>query len=346
MRKTLIIILSLIMLIVGISISEKCKSIINYIKGEEIFKTLESMEKKLAKEQKEKEKLQKKLEEKSLNINNLSQELDSLDIEKVIKEELLGLSKKEESNKEKSIVVNQKGSESFTTPIQTGDKDLKKLLKVYNNKMGSIMKTSKELLGNTVNKMDNEVRQLNSQLKLKNLNLMATIDELSSYKEELARQRKYTKELENIQEQMSKNINNLETKIENGKLKVNFKGDILFDSGKHKLKKEGKKLIDSISNILKKSSENNEIFIAGHTDNQKVRKNNSKKYTNNWELSNLRALEVVKYLSKKGINPKTMTAAGYGEYRPLFKNNTAANREKNRRVELFLTPKFIKRAKN
>jgi outer membrane protein OmpA-like peptidoglycan-associated protein len=45
----------------------------------------------------------------------------------------------------------------------------------------------------------------------------------------------------------------------------------------------------------------------------------------------------------KGLKASNLAIAGYGEFRPVESNETEAGRAKNRRVELYLVPKIIKR---
>jgi chemotaxis protein MotB len=173
--------------------------------------------------------------------------------------------------------------------------------------------------------------------------LEAKLKEVEKYKHELEEHRKYINDLEGIKGRLEETVGTLEAKIENGRLRVNFQGDILFESGKHLLRKEGKELLDSVFSILLKSSEQNDIFIAGHTDNDQIRADALDRYESNWTLSTYRAVEVVKYLKEKGIKPESMTAAGYGEFKPIADNSTDEGKAKNRRVELFLIPIIIKR---
>jgi chemotaxis protein MotB len=53
-------------------------------------------------------------------------------------------------------------------------------------------------------------------------------------------------------------------------------------------------------------------------------------------LSSARALQVVQFLHRRGVDPTKLSAVGYGEYRPLVPNTTAENRRKNRRIEIFV----------
>lgn len=67
--------------------------------------------------------------------------------------------------------------------------------------------------------------------------------------------------------------------------------------------------------------------IGGHTDSRG-------KDAYNQDLSERRARSVVTYLSEQGVNPGRLTAAGYGEGKPVDSNETADGREHNRRVEV------------
>lgn len=79
-----------------------------------------------------------------------------------------------------------------------------------------------------------------------------------------------------------------------------------------------------------------QIRVEGHTDNIPI---STARFPSNWELSVARAVNVAKYLIEKGgISPDRFCAVGYGETRPIVPNDTPVNRQKNRRVELVLTP--------
>jgi chemotaxis protein MotB len=188
-----------------------------------------------------------------------------------------------------------------------------------------------------------EVDRINSELKDRNQQLQSKLNEVEKYKKELEDHKKTINDLEGIKTDLKKTVGVLETKIENGRLRVSFKGDILFQSGKHELRQEGQELLVSVYKILKESTEKNDIFIAGHTDNVPIRSDAKDRYESNWTLSTYRAIEVVKYLVDKGLSPKHLTAAGYGEFKPVDTNETAAGKSRNRRVELYLIPRIIKR---
>lgn len=115
-------------------------------------------------------------------------------------------------------------------------------------------------------------------------------------------------------------------------VKISLSGSILFDSGKADIKPEAIKIFDKLGDILQVYKDYN-IEIEGHTDNVPVRQNSVYK-DNNW-LSSARAINVAMYLiEEKGLNPKTLSWTGRGEYDPVASNKTAEGRAKNRRVEI------------
>jgi chemotaxis protein MotB len=60
-------------------------------------------------------------------------------------------------------------------------------------------------------------------------------------------------------------------------------------------------------------------------------------YPSNWELATARASSVVRLLIERGIPPRRLAAAGFGEFHPLDDHNTEEAYRRNRRIELKLT---------
>jgi len=78
------------------------------------------------------------------------------------------------------------------------------------------------------------------------------------------------------------------------------------------------------------------VTVEGHTDNQRVL---SWAFRSNWELSTARATEVLEQLVEvHGVDPSRLSAAGYGQYRPIATNDTPEGRALNRRIDVVLSP--------
>lgn len=113
---------------------------------------------------------------------------------------------------------------------------------------------------------------------------------------------------------------------------LEFSDNVLFDSGKAEIKDKSFIILDKVSDIIKNIP--NEIVVEGHTDNVPVK---NPEFKSNWELSCFRAVNVLKYFVEvKKINPARLSAVGYGEYKPVVKNDSESNKAKNRRVNVMV----------
>ncbi len=101
--------------------------------------------------------------------------------------------------------------------------------------------------------------------------------------------------------------------------------DVEFDTGKATIRKESYPRLDSVVEYMthKKSAR---IEISGHTDNVGKPEKNKK-------LSEKRAQACRDYLISKGVAGDRIVAIGYGDELPIASNDTAAGRQKNRRIE-------------
>lgn len=111
---------------------------------------------------------------------------------------------------------------------------------------------------------------------------------------------------------------------------ISLAGNLLFDSGKADLKPRGMTLLDTLAERLRTMP--NEIRVEGHTDNIAIA---TALYPSNWELSSARATTVSRYFAEHSdIAPMRLSAAGYGEFRPVALNDSREGRARNRRVDL------------
>ncbi len=118
--------------------------------------------------------------------------------------------------------------------------------------------------------------------------------------------------------------------------------EVLFASGSADLSPAGQASIANVARILQEVSAvippeiNWIIRVDGHTDDVPV--SFTSPYRDNWELSQARALSVVRYMIDNfGFPPGRLAAAGFGEFQPIDPTGTPEARAKNRRIELKLT---------
>lgn len=107
---------------------------------------------------------------------------------------------------------------------------------------------------------------------------------------------------------------------------------ILFDRGEAELLEPGRRVLDKIGSLLETMP--NHVRIEGHTDTSPI---SSYRYPSNWELSGARASSVIRYLINEfDLNDQRFSLMGYGEVKPVEKNDTSDNMAKNRRVEIIV----------
>ncbi|MCZ6574037.1 MAG: OmpA family protein [Planctomycetota bacterium] len=107
--------------------------------------------------------------------------------------------------------------------------------------------------------------------------------------------------------------------------------DVTFKPGHSELSKQAMVTLDRVVIALKSIPGVQRIRVEGHTDSDPIRKSG---WSSNEALSQARAENVRKYLVEKGLDRSMVTKIGYGSARPVFPNDTAANKASNRRVEI------------
>ncbi|MDD8017724.1 MAG: OmpA family protein [Bacteroidota bacterium] len=130
----------------------------------------------------------------------------------------------------------------------------------------------------------------------------------------------------------------LSINIVNGRVYVSLSNQLLFSTGKTDIDKRGKEALRELARVLNSQTDLT-ILVEGHTDNQAVI--NLGAIKDNWDLSVLRATEVIRYLVNEGkVDPQRITASGRSQYFPVDPTDTQAGRAKNRRTEIILIPKL------
>ena len=121
----------------------------------------------------------------------------------------------------------------------------------------------------------------------------------------------------------------------NGKVYISLEEDLLFASGKYEVNSGGIAALNKLATVLA-SQKDLEILVEGHTDSIPYSMSLLK---DNWDLSVMRATNVVKVLLKNpSLDPLQLTAAGRAEFIPISTNKTKEGRSANRRIEMILSP--------
>lgn len=106
---------------------------------------------------------------------------------------------------------------------------------------------------------------------------------------------------------------------------------ILFRTGSVRLSKEGRDFIGKLSETLK-ANPDLIMMVEGHADSRPI---STSRFSDNWDLSVIRATSVVRELVKNGVDPKQLTAAGRGEHATIGDDKT-----QHRRTEFIVLPRL------
>ena len=113
-------------------------------------------------------------------------------------------------------------------------------------------------------------------------------------------------------------------------LKIDISSEVSFDFDSAQLKPAFRPTLDKVADILQRY-ERTVVHVVGHTDSVGAEEYNQR-------LSERRARNVVEYFASRGVMPERLRAEGRGEREPRATNETAAGRQLNRRVELYVKP--------
>ncbi len=180
-----------------------------------------------------------------------------------------------------------------------------------------------ELKEQTVTEQRTRIEDLGARL---NLALARKVEELSRYRSEFfGRLREVLGGLEDIRVVGDRFM---------------FQSELFFASGSAEIGGDGRQKLARVAEVLEEVSERIPegiewvLMVEGHTDRRPI---STERFPSNWELSTARATAIVHYLIDRGIDPRNLAAAGFGEYHPLEPGNTPAAYARNRRIELRLT---------
>lgn len=162
---------------------------------------------------------------------------------------------------------------------------------------------------------------------------METIEDYKPFNEK--------KELDELREKLEEYIEeqNLNANIDvvqtDTSIVLRFKDNALFEPLSADIKEDSVSILIFLADILSaKDLNHSEVIVEGHTDNLPT---NTAKYETNWELSVIRATNVLRFFVElQGLDPFRMSAAGYGETRPIATNTTEEGRALNRRVDIII----------
>lgn len=238
-----------------------------------------------------------------------------------------------------------------TTSLGEQKRNTTQKLAVLNTEYDQLNAYYKNLLNNS-GKLTRDMAQQKDQLFAIQANLDKTRKLNDSLGNSLMEREKKVKELETILANKDKAVQDLKNKIsnallnfkendltvnvKNGKVYVSLAEQLLFGSGSIVVDNKGATALQQLAKAIK-DQKDIQIMVEGHTDNVPMGKK-SEYMQDNWDLSVMRATAITKILTKAGVSSSQITASGKGEFYPLVPNTTDANKQKNRRTEIIITP--------
>lgn len=158
------------------------------------------------------------------------------------------------------------------------------------------------------------------------------IDQAMLRRQIIESQRKVFAEVKTLQ--TKKGVEGLvSANFEDGVITLRVPGDVMFKPGDISLSPQGVQVIAMLKNFFIQHRDQT-VKIIGYTDN--TRPSSKSRFLDNWEISALRAVTVLRELLKMGIESTRLTATGLAYLNPIYPNTTDEYRAKNRRVEFVL----------
>jgi chemotaxis protein MotB len=114
-------------------------------------------------------------------------------------------------------------------------------------------------------------------------------------------------------------------------ISVEINSNVLFATGDAALAGDAAQALRAVAAVV--AGADFPVVVEGHTDNTPI---STYRFPSNWELSAARASSVVRLFAEAGVAPGRLTAAGYGDQRPVADNAGEAGRARNRRVTILM----------
>ena len=198
------------------------------------------------------------------------------------------------------------------------------------------------------NNIENQLIRAEEELAL--LDQRAELDrqQLANYKKEheelyghvqgMARRHSLSSEVERQLADISQRYPSLQFDPATGMAKLDM--DILFDTGRDELKPGAEKVLGEFVEVLTAPEAGDlKVMVVGHTDDRPVAKKPARDlFADNFRLSTARALAVADRMRTLGLANNRIGVAGFGAHQPIAPNVSRKDRQKNRRVEIFVMP--------
>jgi chemotaxis protein MotB len=242
--------------------------------------------------------------------------------------------------------------------LQQSNKALSKSLEANQGDMGAQLKQAieeKDKLAKRLNEVSRERGAVERQrasaaaklaaLKTEAAGLSQKLDAAKAAAAQAETER--SAHLAQVHDDMGKLADSVLKEIESEQAAVEQKGDtieltlrepLLFEAQQAKITEPGTALLERVGNALR-ALPKRAVRVEGHSDNSPIKWELFGRFTSHWDLSAARATAVARYLHEhSGLDPRELTASGFGEFRPAKGNDKPEGRAANRRIVLVVEP--------
>lgn len=141
----------------------------------------------------------------------------------------------------------------------------------------------------------------------------------------------WASEIDSKDVKIADRLTRLGAKVTEAEVVISLAGAILFDFDSAKIRADAERALTDVAEVIE-AYKGRPVRVEGHTDSIAADQYNQ-------GLSERRAKAVADWLSKYGVDDERLTSRGFGESKPVAGNDTAAGRQKNRRVEVVIARK-------
>jgi chemotaxis protein MotB len=263
----------------------------------------------------ENDQLKKRLAQQEGDIIGLKSELDILSATK--KE--LGTVRQQLQNTEDELADNRRRIEELLDQnrriLTTASGEKEALIAALSDKEIALEDKQRELkaLENALIERERKLQELSDKIKAQDARMNAMKDRIS-------------------QALLGFSANDLTVEQKNGRVYVTLSQNLLFPKGSRVVDKDGVNALRKLAEVLRQNTDF-QINVEGHTDSDGSEELN-------WDLSANRATSIVKILRENGVQANRLTASGRAFFDPVAPNDNEANKTKNRRTEIILSPRL------
>lgn len=233
---------------------------------------------------------------------------------------------------------NQVGNLQLNLAEKTGEANA--LRELYDKKEQTIKELEEELENLSSQSLTTQ-QKLDLALQKKDAIIANKEAELQTLRSEVEEMELRMKKLQDIVKASFQDLSpdKLTSEVKETALHIQVHEKVLFKPGSIGLESGALDFLERLSNLFLQYPDLH-ITIESHTDNLPPK---SRAYADNWDLSALRSVTLVRTLTKEfGLPTNQLTPVGRGESKPIASNETEEGRATNRRVEFIITGSYAK----